>query len=186
MKQLIVLIITLLLKFNVLEITEFKLDIDPVVPIYWISNEEIFVNENDRAYIYNVENREIVDKYEKEENKIYGYENNKIFICKTENKVRNSIEEYSTHLTKLDTNGEILLDIELKPTLEAIECRDRIILKTIFPIEEKFYVFEKDLYELSTYKQNLLSKNLKYTLFQDTLGQYKILEINLNLKTLIN
>ena len=174
MKKLLTLICTLLLKLNVLQITEFQVDITPVTPVYWISNTEIFVNERDRAYIYDVEDREIIKEYEKESGEVYGYQKNEIFICKTENRTRNSIEEYSTHLTKLNLNNEILLDIELKPTLEVLECKDQIILKTIFPIEENFYTFIDDLYPLEEYRQDILSPKLRYLLEVDNFGEYKI------------
>ena len=174
MQKLLVLIFNILLQSEILVIEEFKIDIDPITPVYWINNNEILVNEYEESYVYNIIDRESKELFIKGVNEIYGYDNGEIYICKTETKDRNTIDDYSTHLSKTDLDGNLLLDIELKPTLEVLECRDNVILKTVFPIEEKFYVFSNDLYELKEYEEAEFSPNLRNFLYIDALGNYRI------------
>lgn len=174
MYKVLIFIFSIFLKSGILVIEDFKLDIDPITPIYWINNNQIFVNEESRAFIYDIKNREIINEYEKNNLEVWGFNNDKIFICNAENKVRETIEDYSTHLTKSDLDENILLDIELKPTLEVVECREDIILKTVFPIEEQYFIFTKDLYELTEYKDISLSPNLRYSINVDNLEKYQV------------
>jgi hypothetical protein len=174
MDRIIFLILNILLRSGILVIEEFRLDIDPVTPIYWINNKEIFVNEENQSFIYDVNDRKIKNSYQKTKNEIYGYDHGEVYICTVEIKDRNSTEEYSTHLRRINLDSDILLDIELKPTLEVLECREDTILKTIFPIEKKFYIFSDNLYELDEYKENFFSPNLKYFIDTNDLGNYVI------------
>jgi hypothetical protein len=77
-------------------------------------------------------------------------------------------------------DGENLLDIELKPTVEVVECRETPILKTVFPIKEKYYLFKDRLYEVKSYDEDLLSPTFKRLLLRDSLGNYWVTEFLIN------
>jgi hypothetical protein len=177
-------IILFLLSNNILVVERYKIeDVKPIAPIYWISKDSILVNEIDRALIYNTKNRKIVEIWEKDSNQIYGQSKDKdIIICQWENRTRNSIEEYSTHLQKSSLNGDEILNIELKPTVEVLVCQERILLKTIPPIEEKFFEFTNDLYEIDNYKNIVdikrISPDLRSFIRTDTLNNIWILKFS--------
>lgn len=179
MQKFLIVIVTLLLRFNILEINEINLDINPIVPVYWINSKEIFVNEEDKAYVFNIEGREIKEEFPKDDNQVLGYEDETVFICEWENKTRDSIEEYSTRLVQSTFEDGELLNIELKTTLEVIDCREEITLKTVPPIEEKIFLFVNDLYEIGRYKEHSLSPNLKYLIQENELGNIRIIEFSI-------
>jgi hypothetical protein len=72
MQELVVSILFLLARLNILKIDRFKLDFEPMAPIYWVNREQIFINEHNRALLYDVVEREIVEEYEKSENQLFG------------------------------------------------------------------------------------------------------------------
>ena len=159
MERLIITFLFLLVKLNIVKMEKFRLDINPITPIYWVDSQNILVNEKDNVYLFDIENRNITEKHNKKENEVWGYENGKFIICEYKNRDIKSKEEYSTHLTIHLIDGENILDVELRPTVEVVECRKTPILKTVFPIEEKFFSFNKKLYEVSSYEVDLLSPN---------------------------
>jgi len=177
MEQLIAILFFFLVKLNILEVERFKLDINPVVPIYWIDDESVMVNENERAFKYDVIEREIVEEWDKENNQIWGYSKDSLFLCSWYNKEIDSPEEYSTRLLKENNQGEELLDIELRPTVEVIECKEDIILQTVAPIEEKVFSFTDDLYEIEEYGLDILSPNFKRLITRDDLSSYWITKL---------
>jgi hypothetical protein len=178
MKELIVSILFLLAKFNILKTDRFKLDFEPMAPIYWVNGEQIFINERNRALLYDVVEREIVEEYEKSENQLFGMYRDNLFICGWSNKEINSPDEFSTHLI-IKENEEEIVDVELKPTVEVVECSKNPILRTIFPIEEKLFSFKDGLYEIDEHKTRKLSPNLKRVIDRDSLGNYWIISFNL-------
>jgi hypothetical protein len=177
-------IILFLLSNNILVVERYKIeDIKPVVPIYWISRDSILVNEINRALIYNTKKREVVEIWDKESNQIYGQSKDKdIIVCQWKNRTRNSIEEYSTHLQKVSLTKDEILNIELKPTVEVLVCQERILLKTIPPIEEKFFAFTDDLYEIDNYENidniKKISPDLKSFITTDALNNIWILKFS--------
>jgi hypothetical protein len=173
-------LLLLLVEFNIIEVQKFKLDIDPVAPIYWVDENSIFVNGEEKAFVFDVSKREIVSEYNKKENEIVGIEDSSIFICKWENRKINSPDEYSTHLEKKDAKGDVILDIELKPTLEVLECRENILLRTVYPIEEKLFVFREQLYQVKKYRENMWAPKFRYLIRRDSLGKYEILQFRLS------
>ena len=180
MEELIVTVLFFLVKINILKTEEFRLDINPVTPVYWVNNRDIFVNEKEKTYIYDVKNRDIVKQFEKKEIEVWGYENDKFLVCVCKNRNIQSKEEYSTHLKVNSRNGDNILDVELPPTVEIIECRSNPILKTVFPIEEKFFVFKDDLYEVKSFNQDRLSKWFNSMFVVDDLGNYWLTEFEIN------
>jgi hypothetical protein len=180
MEELIVSILFFLVEINILKTERIKLDINPIAPVYWVDSESIFVNEQKRSYRYDVVNREVLDEYEREENQLWGYCKEGVFLCGWENRDISSPDEYSTHLRVDDSNGESILDVELKPTVEVVECSDIPLLKTIFPIEERYFSFKDELYEVESYEMDMLSPNLRRLLSRDSLGNYWITEFRIN------
>ena len=176
MDKLIVTVLFLLVKINILKTEKFKLDINPIAPVYWVDTESVFVNEDDRSYRYDVVNREILDTYEREGNELWGYCKEGVFLCGWENRDISSPDEFSTHLRVEGSDGDELFDVELKPTVEVIECRNDPLLKTIFPIEEKFFSFKDELYEVGSYEIDMLSPKFKRLLSKDSLGNYWVTE----------
>lgn len=73
MESLIVTILFFLVKINILDLERYRLDIQPIAPVYWIDSDTVFVNEEKIAVIYDVTNREIVEEYDREGNEILGY-----------------------------------------------------------------------------------------------------------------
>ena len=161
-----------LVRLDILEDQRFKLDVSPITPIYWVSDTEVFVNEKDRSFIYDIETRSVKEEAQRATNQIHGYVNGQLLICEWENVEIDSPEEFSTHLTQKKKGGDIILDVQLRPTLSVIECRDDIILKTVPPIKERMYEFKGDLYEVESYYQDMFSSNLKILLSKDGLGNY--------------
>jgi hypothetical protein len=178
MQELIVSILFLLARLNILKTDRFKLDFEPMAPIYWVNKEQIFINERNRALLYDVVERKIVEEYEKSENQLFGIYKNDLFICGWSNREINSPDEFSTHLT-IKENEEEIADIELKPTVEVIECSKNPILKTTPPIEEKLFSFKDGLYEIDEYKTEKLSPNFKRVIDRDSLGNYWIISFSL-------
>jgi hypothetical protein len=178
MKELIVSILFLLSKFNILKTDKFKLDFEPTAPIYWVNREQIFINERNRAFLYDVVKREIIEEYEKSENQLFGIYKGDLFICGWSNREIDSPDEFSTHLTIKEREEEIV-DVELKPTIEVIKCGKNPILKTIFPIRERLFSFKDGLYEIDDYKRERLSPNLKRVVDRDSLGNYWIITFGL-------
>lgn len=170
--------LTFLIEINILKIERYKLDIDPIAFVYWIEDEEIFVNEIDRVYIYNIEEREIIDEYEKTENHLWGYDK-ELLLCTWENVDIDSPDEFSTHLTIANKDNVEILNTQLHPTVEVVRCTNPPILKTVFPIEEKYYYFDDDLYELQTYEVNTLSPDFRKMLNMDDLGNYWITKFSI-------
>lgn len=181
MESLIVKVLFLLVSFNVLQTERYKLDIEPISPVYWVDSERIFVNEDGRAYIYDVVRREVVEEYERRENQILGYEKGNLISCFWENRDISSPDEYSTHLWIERSNGEAFLDIELKPTVEVVECSSTPLLRTVFPIEEKYFVFKDELFEVESYEIDLLSPKFRRLLGRDRLGNYWVTQFSINL-----
>jgi hypothetical protein len=176
-EKIILYIIALLIKVKVIEIDSFKLNIKPTSPVYWINNQEILVNEKDKSYVYDIKQREKQKEFKKKSNQVVGYKDDKYLICEWENRSIDSSEQFSTHLKQTTEDGKILQDLELKPTLEVIECREEIILRTVYPLEEKFYFFDSDLFEIEEYKENILSPNLTHWLSTDDFNNYWINKI---------
>lgn len=181
MEGLIVTILFFLVKVNVLKTDRFKLDIDPIAPVYWVDNQNIFVNEQSKSYIYDVVKREVVEEYEREENQILGYEKETLFNCFWENRSIDSPDEYSTHLIVDKGSDVMLLDVELKPTVEVVECSKSPLLKTVFPIEEKYFVFDEELYGVENYQMDVLSSRFNRLLNRDGVGNYWVTEFRINL-----
>lgn len=165
-----------LVRLNILKSERYKLDINPISDVYWISNTEVFVNEEDRSFRYDVVDRQVVEEFERKENEVLGYiRGTGVVSCEWYNREIESPEEFSTHLLQKRGN-EVVLDIELRPTTSVIECRDEIILKTLPPIEEKYFEFSDELFELDDYIGDMLSPNYKRLLSRDSLGKYWITE----------
>lgn len=179
MESLIVSILFFLVKINLLDVEKYRLDIQPIAPVYWVDSERVFVNEVDRSFVYDVVNREIVEEYDRELNEILGYDDG-LYRCFWENRERKTVDEYSTHLTVEKENGEVVYDIELKPTIEVVECSKRPILRTIFPIEEKYFVYDRELYEVEEYNRDMLSNDYMKMLSIDDLGNYWVTEFLIN------
>jgi hypothetical protein len=180
-------VILFLLSHNILVVNRYQIeDIKPVAPVYWISKDSVLINEESRALIYDSKKREVTQSWEKEVNQIYGYENKKgIIACQWENRERNSVDEYSTHLQKFSLDKKEILDIELKPTVEVLICQERILLQTVPPIEEKFFEFTNDLYEINNYPNIVdtkrISPDLGYFVTTDKLNNIWISKFCLNL-----
>ncbi|MCD4811902.1 hypothetical protein K8R14_04915 [bacterium] len=181
LEQLILSLLFFLVKVDVLKTERYRLDIRPVAPVYWVSNEDILVNEGERGYLYSVVEREVVEEFEKEGNQILGYCDMDVLICEWENREMESPEEYSTHLIQEGSDGERVVDIELKPTVEVVECKEKIILRTVAPVEEKLFEFSDDLYEVEDYQEDMFSPNFRKLLSKDDLGSYWITEFGFNL-----
>ncbi len=179
MESLIVTILFFLVKINLLDVEKYRLDIEPIAPVYWIDSERVFVNEKGKSFIYDVINRDIAEEYDREINEILGYDNG-LYRCFWENRERQTVDEYSTHLTVEKESEDIIYDIELKPTVEVVECSKRPILRTVFPIEERYYVFDKELFEVQEYNGDILSTDYKKMLSIDDLGNYWVTEFLIN------
>jgi hypothetical protein len=179
MESLILTVLFFLVKINLLDVEKYRLDIQPIAPVYWIDSERVFVNEQESSFIYNVVNREVIKEYDREINEILGYEDG-VYRCYWENRERKSVDEYSTHLRVEKENGEIVYDIELKPTVEVVECSNRPILRTVFPIQEKYYVFDDELYEVEEYNSDMLSNDYMKMLSVDDLGSYWVTQFFIN------
>jgi hypothetical protein len=179
MSNIILTLLLFLVKINILHTESFRLDTKPIAPIYWIDKTKIFVNEDNRSYIFDTKNREIIKEYNREENQLFGMKKGKLYLCEWENREISSIDQYSTHLKIKEFAGRDILDIELKPTLEVVKFGTNPILKTVFPIEEKFFIFNKDLYELDKYNINTLSPNLKSFIRIDNFDQHWIEEFKI-------
>lgn len=173
MKEFIFTVLLFFVEINLLDVESYKLDIEPITPVYWINKEEIFVNELEEAYIFNTKSRSIVNKYEKGGNEILGYEDGELYTCRWSNREIHSLEEYST-LLEIKIEGSENKKIEIKPTVEPIDCREEIIMRTVFPLEENFYLFKDNLYQIGKYKQDFLSPNLLSFIKRSALGQYYI------------
>jgi hypothetical protein len=171
-------VIFLLVKVSVLKTDRFKLDFNPIAPVYWVSNTEVFINEENRSVLFDVVKREVMEVFERSDNQVHGYINGELMVCEWENIEIDSPEEFSTHLLQ-KRKDEVVLDIELKPTTSVIECNDEIILKTVPPIEEKMYEFDDELVELEEYYEDMLSFDYKRLLSRDDLGNYWITEFKL-------
>jgi hypothetical protein len=179
MERVIVSILFFLVRVNILQTERFKLDINPIAPVYWIDSGRIFVNEEKRAFIYDIVKREILEEYERKENQLWGMCSEGVFVCGWSNKEISSPEEFSSRLIVDHRDGENILDVELKPTVEVVECGGEPLLKTIFPIEEKYFSFTDELYEVDSYDEDLLSPNFKRLLSRDSLGNYWVTEFKL-------
>jgi hypothetical protein len=179
MEKFLVSILFFLVKVNILQTERFKLDINPVAPVYWVDSERIFVNEQEKAFLFDVITREIIDEYPREENQLWGVCKEGVFLCGWSNREIESPDEFSTRLRVDHRDGENILDVELKPTVEVVECSDIPLLKTIFPIEEKYFSFTDELYELESYEVDMLSPNFKRLLSRDSLGSYWVTEFKL-------
>jgi hypothetical protein len=177
--KLVVFLFSLFLRVHLIEIDSFKLNIEPVSFPSWIAENKLIINEENKAYIYNVESREKEKEFKKESNQLLGYKDNKYIICEWEHRIINSLEEYSTHFIQKLDNGEIIKDLEFKPTLEVVECKENIIFKTIYPLEEKFYLFDQELFEIEEYTSRSTSSNLKYWISIDDFNNYWINKITL-------
>jgi len=179
MESLIVTVLFFLVKINLLDVERYRLDIQPIAPVYWVDSERVFVNEKEKSFVYDVVNREIVEEYDREGNEILGYEGG-LYRCYWENRERKTVDEYSTHLRVERDNGEVVYDIELKPTVEVVECSKRPILRTVFPIKEKYYVFDRELYEVEEYRRDILSSDYIKMLSVDDLGNYWVTKFLIN------
>jgi hypothetical protein len=180
MDGLIVSILFFLVRVNVLKTERFKLDIDPIAPVYWIDSKSVFVNEQSRSFIYDVVNREVVEEFVREENQLWGVCKEGVFVCGWSNREIDSTDEFSTHLRVDRKGGENVLDVELKPTVEVVECSDVPLLRTIFPIEERYFSFTDELYEVESYEIDVLSPNFKRLLSRDSLGNYWVTDFFIN------
>ena len=176
MESLIVSILFFLVKVNILEIDRFKLDINPISPVYWVDSESIFINEKEISYLYNVVNREVIEEYVRGENQLWGYDRGDLFTCFWENRDIDSPDEYSTHLRVERSDREVVFDIELRPTVVVVECGAGSLLRTVFPIEERYFSFEDELYEVESYDLDMLSPKFKRLLSRDSLGNYWVTE----------
>jgi hypothetical protein len=172
MESLIVTILFFLVRVNVLKIERFKLDINPISPIYWVDSGSVLVNESEESFIFNIESREKMKRISRKGNILLGSDGENGYLCRWKNREIGSVDEFSTHLVIDSIDGKNLLDIELKPTLEVVECRGAPILKTVFPIKEKYYLFKDRLYEVKSYDEDLLSPTFKRLLLRDSLGNY--------------
>jgi hypothetical protein len=179
MESLILTVLFFLVKINLLDVEKYRLDIQPIAPVYWIDSERVFVNEQESSFIYDVVNREVIKEYDREINEILGYEDG-VYRYYWENRERKNVDEYSTHLTVAKENGEVVYDIELKPTVEVVECSNRPILRTVFPIQEKYYVFDDELYEVEEYNSDMLSNDYMKMLSVDDLGSYWVTQFFIN------
>lgn len=180
MEKLIVSFLFFLVRLNILKTERFRLDINPIAPVYWVDGESIFVNEKKKSYLYDVVKRERVEEYERGENQLWGVCKQGVFLCGWSNREIESPDEYSTHLSVDREDGEKVIDVELKPTVEVVECSKSPSLKTIFPIEERYFSFEDELYEVGSYEMDLLSPNLKRVLSRDSMGSYWVTEFSIN------
>jgi hypothetical protein len=179
MEELIIYILFLLVRVKVLKTDELLLNIDPVAPIYWVDKDEIFVNEKSRSYIYDVSDREIKKTYEKSENELWGIDKGATYLCIWENREINSADEFSTHLIVKNEDGNKIINTELKPTVEVWECGKSPVLKTVYPLEEKYFIFTNQLYELeSPYESQSIYKGNK-VIIQDKMNRYWLIEFKL-------
>ncbi len=179
MESLIVTFLFFLVKMDILDVERYRLDIQPIAPVYWIDDDSVFVNEQSKSYLYDVVNREIVEGYGRDVNEILGYDDG-LYRCFWENRERNNVDEYSSHLRVEKDKGEVIYDIELKPTLEVVECSKRPVLRTVFPIKEKYFVFDRELYEVEEYHRDILSSDYKKMLRVDDLGNYWVTKLFIN------
>lgn len=173
-------IFALLLRLNIIVIDSYQLHLDMQYPILWIDDNNIIVNSTRKSYLYNIIEREEVEKYERKENQVFGYDEEVVY-CEWRNREINSIDEYSTHLVKKNITGDVLLDIEFKPTVYVLECGKKIILKTVPPIEERYYLFSDKLYEIDNYSPKMISSNHKYFFTLDNFNNYWINSLRVNL-----
>lgn len=180
MEKVIISFLFFLVKAGVLKKEMVRLDIDPIAPVYWVDSESIFVNEQSKSYRYDVVNREVLDEYEREGNQLWGYCKEGVFVCGWSNREIDSPDEFSTHLKVDHRDGENILDVELRPTVEVVECRNDPFLKTVFPIEERYFSFSDELYEVGGYEIDMLSPNLKRLLSRDGLGSYWVTQFLIN------
>lgn len=179
MERFVVSILFFLVRVNVLETERFKLDINPIAPVYWVDKRNIFVNEESKSFLYDVVSREIVEEYPREGNQLWGVCSEGVFLCGWFNRDIESPDEFSSRL-RVESNGEEVLDVELKPTVEVVECGREPLLKTVFPIEEKFFSFTDELYEVGRYEVDMLSPNFKRLLSRDSLGNYWVTKFLIN------
>jgi hypothetical protein len=173
MKEFIVTILFFLVEINLLGVESYKLDIEPVAPVYWISKEEIFVNELERAYIFNTQERIVTNEYEKEENQVLGYEYGKLYACEWSNREITSPEEYST-LLKFKEGDQEYRRVGIRPTVEVVVCREEIVLRTVFPLEEKMFVFKEELSEIKRLEEGYISPTFTSFYVGGSLGEYYI------------
>jgi hypothetical protein len=178
MEKLVVTFLFFLVRLNILKTERFKLDVNPIAPIYWVDSKSIFVNEKEKSYLYDVNKREIVKEYRREENQLCGYENDSFLICNWKNRNIKSRDEYSTYL-EIGINGDEIINIELKPTVEVVECKTNPILKTVFPIEERYYIFKEDLYEIEKYRHDIVSPNLLKIIELNSQNEYWITKLTI-------
>jgi hypothetical protein len=173
MQEIFISLLFLLSRWNILGTTSHMVvDSQNAQAIFWLDDENILVNQYTRYFKYNVLSREVYEFDEKEESMLFG----KNYICGWFNKEIRSEDEYSTRLTKDDYSGTRILDIELKPTLEVIECEENIVLRTLPPIAEDIFIQKDELFPIRRYMPRVLSPNLNKLLLQDDFGNYWITE----------
>jgi hypothetical protein len=181
MERLIITFLFFLVRLNILKTERYKLDINPIAPVYWVDGESIFVNEKEKSFLNDVVKRKKVEEYEREVNQLWGVCKEGVFLCGWSNREINSPDEFSTRLKVDEEEGGNVLDVELKPTVEVVECKKSPLLKTIFPIEERYFSFEDELYEVGSYEMDLLSPNFKRLLSRDSVGSYWVTEFRIKL-----